>query len=855
MVIKKVPLRDGKRGRPAKQLEEDEPITSNPSAIANGGLVTDARPIQTMTPTRSAEPGRSLSMDPLSIHDQSGKSSYVIPCQLLVTYSALDAIESHNAMGAAVGAGVKELVMAISQLEGLGLARFDFGIHIPKLCVLGDQSAGKSSVIEAISGIRVPRSAGTCTRCPLFIELTSNDAVGAKWQAKIVLRKLYDYGRNPRPPKNAKFFGWDAKDMPTETLLTIVDEKEDLPNAIFRAHLATLNPGTDPMHFSQPVEPSTEMMQQSQTKFSPNVVCIHISEPGLPNLSFYDLPGIITQVEDSAEDYLVKFVKNLVTDYVGNKEALILLTCSMEVDMAVSTAASIARDVGARDRCIGVLTKPDRRPKRVVEEEAKDLKAIFEGRAFQLGHGYFVTKQPSSDQLDQSHAEARASERKFFGQTPWATHLSEFEHRFGTEHLQEYISATLAERALKAFPSIRNQIATHLDDVNNQLEKIPKPPSQNEMGIVIEVLHKFCNRVQREMDGNIPYNTWHIQWDHLRKSFAGDLDALKPALIIKGALDDGLYLRSKSQAPKMGSSGTSGDVISLLDSSNDEEEESPPPPVTPKKRKIETPLSTPKKGAPMKAVKMEHAIAPRKNALAITFQLDELRETLNSLSASRLPGDVDPKAVHHLIKMTIQHWEQPVMAFLDQLKHKLKAVIQDIFDESFQKWNTTELYRAAWKIVNDMLEAHLGDQREVMARETLTDEHEGPYMFNKEVLTLFKENISNTYSEARFAARLRVYFAELEAATNPNRPASQAEKEAKVKRDAALMKLLQEEPYRREVDTMISVRSYYQAASVRLHDSICMRVNSKLFKALRDSLQEELTSGLDIYGEECKSSH
>lgn len=67
------------------------------------------------------------------------------------------------------------------------------------------------------------------------------------------------------------------------------------------------------------------------------------------------------------------------------------------------------------------------------------------------------------------------------------------------------------------------------------------------------------------------------------------------------------------------------------------------------------------------------------------------------------------------------------------------------------------------------------------------------------------------------------------------------------------MTLLKDEPYPRELDTMISVRSYYQAASVRLHDSICMRIHSKLFTALRDTLQEELTSGLEIYGEECTS--
>ena len=37
-------------------------------------------------------------------------------------------------------------------------------IDLPQIAVIGNQSAGKSSLIEAISGITLPREAGTCTR-------------------------------------------------------------------------------------------------------------------------------------------------------------------------------------------------------------------------------------------------------------------------------------------------------------------------------------------------------------------------------------------------------------------------------------------------------------------------------------------------------------------------------------------------------------------------------------------------------------------------------------------------------------------------------------------------------------------
>jgi interferon-induced GTP-binding protein Mx1 len=40
-----------------------------------------------------------------------------------------------------------------------------------KRLVVGDQSAGKSSVLEAISGIQLPRAQNICTRCPLELRM------------------------------------------------------------------------------------------------------------------------------------------------------------------------------------------------------------------------------------------------------------------------------------------------------------------------------------------------------------------------------------------------------------------------------------------------------------------------------------------------------------------------------------------------------------------------------------------------------------------------------------------------------------------------------------------------------------
>ena len=44
-------------------------------------------------------------------------------------------------------------------------------VTLPEIVVVGEQSVGKSSVLEAISGIQLPRAQGICTRCPLELRM------------------------------------------------------------------------------------------------------------------------------------------------------------------------------------------------------------------------------------------------------------------------------------------------------------------------------------------------------------------------------------------------------------------------------------------------------------------------------------------------------------------------------------------------------------------------------------------------------------------------------------------------------------------------------------------------------------
>jgi hypothetical protein len=171
---------------------------------------------------------------------------------------------------------------------------------------------------------------------------------------------VYDTSaRNKRATTSKPLGPWIDQD-PEEILLTTITNKKQVPEALKWAQLATLNPGKAPAEFEFVEEADSDPME---VKFSPNVIRLDISAPGFPNLSFYDLPGVINQTEFEHERYLVTLVENLVKDYIKAPNCIVLLAMPMTDDATNSSAARIVRDTpGARARTLGVLTKPDRAP-------------------------------------------------------------------------------------------------------------------------------------------------------------------------------------------------------------------------------------------------------------------------------------------------------------------------------------------------------------------------------------------------------------------------------------------------------------------------------------------------------------
>ena len=115
-------------------------------------------------------------------------------------------------------------------------------------------------------------------------------------------------------------------------------DKDDVASLLEWAQVATLKPQSSHKDYI-PTSPAFKADRNGQVKFSPNVVQLEISGPNLPNLSFYDLPGVISVSDVPEESYLVDLVENLVRQYIKADNCINLLALPMTDNPANSSAS------------------------------------------------------------------------------------------------------------------------------------------------------------------------------------------------------------------------------------------------------------------------------------------------------------------------------------------------------------------------------------------------------------------------------------------------------------------------------------------------------------------------------------
>ncbi|KAF5349459.1 hypothetical protein D9757_012431 [Collybiopsis confluens] len=377
----------------------------------------------------------------------------------------------------------KELLALVNQMRALG-AQND--LDLPRITVIGNQSAGKSSVVEAISGITVPRDAGTCTRCPMECRLIASSS---PWACRISVRA--EFGRD----------GKRLEEVTEAPFGQPIDNKADVELALRKAQFAVLNPD---IPFSEILRASAQdlkgMTTEKSMAFSRNVVCVDLEGPELTDLSFIDLPGLI----QNAEPEVVRLVEEMVITHIkGN--SLILVAVPMTDDLENQKALRLAsqEDRDGR-RTIGVLTKPDMLGHGSTKATAQWLDVI-EDRAPRhfLRHGYYCTRQPDDDARSGGieAKEARENEEHFFRTTsPWAKSTNPA--KFGTRNLIATLSRLLVQVIDDNLPKIREDAAKQLLSCRQEISSIPPLITEEPATHLLSLLTSFCSEFQNLANGS-----------------------------------------------------------------------------------------------------------------------------------------------------------------------------------------------------------------------------------------------------------------------------------------------------------------------------------------------------------------
>ncbi|KAG0146883.1 hypothetical protein CROQUDRAFT_656895 [Cronartium quercuum f. sp. fusiforme G11] len=385
----------------------------------------------------------------------------------------------------------KALIALGNELQSLG-AQLD--IHVPKIVAIGNQSSGKSSLVEAISGIKVPRESGTCTRCPFEVRLHHQEL--GPWSCQVKLR--FDNYLS------------SGEAVCEETFGSIIFNPIEVEERLRKAQKAILSPEYPSQHF---LDTSDEDEDQFETlKFSRNAVSVEIWGPEVVDLTFVDLPGIISNGADKE----ISLVRSLVLEQISTK-CIILLTLTMRDDLENQSAAALARQVDVSGtRTIGVLTKPD--TLQAGEEEI--WLQIIKGEKLQhrLLNGYYVTRLPGPVESESSLTaqETRKLEENFFCQDPWNNLPSEIRGRLGVPNLIQTLSNRLLELILESFPYIKSKISELYRCTEEEISNLPSPPSDDCVYEVRTLLAGFINQLDLKYKG---LDFSGCLWRELRKLF------------------------------------------------------------------------------------------------------------------------------------------------------------------------------------------------------------------------------------------------------------------------------------------------------------------------------------------------
>ncbi|XP_067897306.1 interferon-induced GTP-binding protein Mx-like isoform X2 [Heterodontus francisci] len=309
---------------------------------------------------------------------------------------------------------VRSYINIIDKLRSMGI---DKEFSIPTIAVIGDQSSGKSSVLEMLSDVALPR--GVVTKCPLELKLKKTKE-NKPWKGQISYR---DYVKT-------------------------LDHAEQVEDEIHKAQ---------------------EILTEN-ISISTELISLQIESSNAPDLTLIDLPGIVRVPIGNQPQDIAKTTKGLIKNYIQRKETIILVVIPCTVDIGTIEALQLAQEFDPEgERTMGVLTKPDLIDKGTEDDVIK----ILENKIVPLRKGYILVKCRGQHELNANTTMPAALEEELTFLSNSQIFRPLLDKGFASfTHLSNKLTSELIRQITNWLPIIEEALRDKIIDITNQLEEL-----------------------------------------------------------------------------------------------------------------------------------------------------------------------------------------------------------------------------------------------------------------------------------------------------------------------------------------------------------------------------------------------
>ncbi|KAK2037388.1 interferon-induced GTP-binding protein mx2 [Colletotrichum somersetense] len=347
-------------------------------------------------------------------------------------------------------------------------------LPLPQLVAVGDQSSGKSSLLESLTGIPFPRGQELCTR--YATQITHRREAQQRIDITII--------PGPHASKEHK----KELDLYRRQVQTTAQLRTEFPDILAQANVL--------------MGIKTVSNIAGENTFSEDILKIEKCGPNEDYLTIIDVPGIFrTTTEGVTTNKDKGLVKEMVKRYIKDSRTIILAVLPSNVDVATQEILTLAEEADpAGDRTLGILTKAD-----LVTERTGRLAVVnlVEGNRKPLKLGYHViTNRGGDDHGEEDNAFAALQEREvIFLEHPWNTLP---EDRVGISSLRERLEELLGEITDRAFPELRGETRQKLANAEKKLKDlgVPRQTEREQQQYLVGIASSFQTLVRAALNAD-----------------------------------------------------------------------------------------------------------------------------------------------------------------------------------------------------------------------------------------------------------------------------------------------------------------------------------------------------------------